>query len=59
MISQDELEAIDKWFPGYYEHRASDLQDIINQFNLHCSEATLFRALAKLGYHLHIPETKE
>ena len=42
MISQDEIEAIDKWFPGYYEHQASDLQETIKHFNLCCSQATLF-----------------
>ena len=59
LISEDQLEAIDKWFPGYFEHRTSDLQTIINYFELRCSEATLYRALLKLGYHSHIPETKE
>jgi transposase len=58
-ITPEVLEAIDKWFPGYYDHRRLNLAEIIKEFKLDCSIWTLYRALLKVGYHLHIPEVKE
>ena len=59
LISDETLEAIDKWFCGYYNHRIMTLDEIIEHFDLKCSIYTLLRKLSQIGYHLHIPETKE
>jgi transposase len=57
-ITPEQINAIEKWFPGYYQHRAASLDEIIQVFNLNCHPATLHRELDKIGIYLHILETK-
>ena len=53
------LDRIETWFTGHYNHRILSLTDIIKEFELNCSPATLQRALDKHGFYKHIPELKE
>jgi transposase len=53
------LDRIENWFTGHYNHRILSLTDIIQEFELNCSLATLQRALDKRGFHKHTPELKE
>lgn len=59
VLTEAQLDRIEKWFEGYYEHRIMNLQDIIQEFDLRCSPSTLLRALHKRGFHTHTPELKE
>jgi transposase len=59
VITEAQLDVIEKWFTGFYEHRIMSVQDIIKEFELSCSPLTLLRALHKRGFYTHTPEMKE
>jgi transposase len=61
ILTKAQLDRIEKWFDGYYEHRIMSLYDIIqdSRVRVRCSPSTLLRALQKRRFHTHAPELEE
>jgi hypothetical protein len=52
------VKEIIEWITGHFDRRAMPLSQIIDVFNIKASEKALSRALARFGYHHHIPDCK-
>ncbi|RFU26442.1 hypothetical protein B7463_g9882, partial [Scytalidium lignicola] len=52
------LLAIIHWFTGHYDRRTLSPKQIKKEFNLNVSRNTILKALARFGYHYHIPDCK-
>ncbi|RFU30485.1 hypothetical protein B7463_g5848, partial [Scytalidium lignicola] len=50
--------AIIQWFTGHYERRIFSPKQIKKEFNLKVSRPTILKALARFGYHYHVPDCK-
>ena len=58
ILSEEQVQEIIKWFTGCFNRRNLTLRQIREQFRLNCCDKTLLRALARHGYHYHVPDCK-
>ncbi len=58
IIPDEKVKEITEWMTGHFDRRAMPLFQILDVFNLKVSERVLSRALARFGYHHHIPDCK-
>jgi transposase len=58
IIPDEKVEEIIEWMTGHFDRRAMPLPQILEIFDIKASERALLRALARFGYHHHIPDCK-
>ena len=58
IIPDEKVEEIIKWMTGYFDRRAMPFRQIADIFDIKANDNTILRALARFGYHHHIPDCK-
>jgi transposase len=58
IILNEKVKEIIEWITGHFDRQAMPFPQILNVFNIKASKRALLRALARFGYHYHVPDCK-
>lgn len=58
LISDEKIQEVIQWITGHFDRRALPLAEIRKAHNIEACDDTFLQALARHGYHYHVPDCK-